>query len=345
MPPATDIPEITPVREAHRFDEARLARHLAEHLQSDFADLRVRQFEGGQSNPTYFLENASKRYVLRKKPPGTLLKSAHAVDREYRVISALRDTGVPVPRTYLFCQDESIIGTPFFVMEYIEGRVFTDPWLGSMTPTERGALFEHFIQVLTAIHAIDLKTHDLEDYGRAGNFYERQIDRWTKQYRASETETIPAMDALIDWLPKHIPPSDETTLVHGDYRIGNCIVHPTEPRLMAVLDWELSTTGHPLADLGYACMMYRPYTGEVPKHVEGVPTEAEFVARYSQISGRDAESNWTFYVVFNLFRSAAIVQGVYKRGIDGIASSEHWRERSEYAKTSANLAWKLVQEK
>lgn len=339
----TDFPEITPVREAHRIDEARLAQYLSTRVPGAFDALEVRQFEGGQSNPTYLLDAGGTRYVMRKKPPGELLKSAHQVDREYRVMSALADRGVPVPKTYLLCEDDAIVGTPFFLMEHVDGRVMTDPWLRSMPERDRAALYDHFIEVLAAIHGVDLAEACLEDYGRAGNYYERQIGRWTKQYKASETQIIPAMDALMEWLPAHIPDSDETTLVHGDYRIGNCIVHPTEPRLVAVLDWELSTTGHPLGDVGYACMIYRPYNGEEPPMTPGVPAEAAFVRRYSELSGRDAETNWTFYVVFNLFRSAAIVQGVYKRGLDGNASSEHWRERSDTARQTSELAWQILQ--
>ncbi len=343
----SDQPELTLVREAHRFDEQRLAEYLHDRLDRDFSGLTVLQFEGGQSNPTFQLSAGGRKYVLRKKPPGQLLKSAHQIDREYRVMTALRDTGVPVPRTYHFCEDNAVIGTAFFVMEHIEGRVMIDASLPSMSKEDRHALFDHFIEVLAPIHAVDLGAVGLSDFGRAGNYYERQISRWAKQYRASETEHIAEMNALMEWLPKNIPQTDEVTLVHGDYRIGNCIIHPTEPRVVALLDWELSTTGHPLADVGYACMMYHGW-GKISNtnfghDTSGVPSEQEFVARYCACAGIGPIENWTFYLVYNLFRTGGIVQGVYKRGLDGNASSDKWKERADECRTLAENAWVLVE--
>ena len=287
---------------------------------------------------------------MRKKPPGELLPSAHAVDREYRVMSALADTEVPVPETYLFCADESIIGTPFFVMERVPGRVLIDPLLPDLAPVDRRALYEHFVEVLAALHRVDHEAVGLGDFGRPGNYYARQISRWSKQYRASETERIEAMDRLIDWLPENIPESDQSGIVHGDYRLGNCIVHPSEPRIVSVLDWELSTLGHPLADLAYCCMGYRADTGHTGSFLEidfaatGIPTEDEFVGRYCRLTGRDEIEHWTFYVAFALFRMAAIVQGVYKRGLDGIASSERAVTFKDVCRLRADQAWSLVAE-
>ena len=340
--------ELVPVRAAHRFDEAALRRYLANHLEGFSGPLDVVQFEGGQSNPTYLLRDETRTYVMRKKPPGELLPSAHAVDREYRVMSALADTEVPVPETYLFCADESIIGTPFFVMERVPGRVLIDPLLPDLRPVDRRALYEHFVEVLAALHRVDHEAVGLGDFGRPGNYYARQISRWSKQYRASETERIEAMDRLIDWLPENIPESDESGIVHGDYRLGNCIVHPSEPRIVSVLDWELSTLGHPLADLAYCCMSYRADTGHTGSFLEidfaatGIPTEDEFVGRYCRLTGRDEIEHWTFYVAFALFRMAAIVQGVYKRGLDGIASSERAVTFKDVCRLRADQAWSLV---
>lgn len=342
--------ELVPVRAAHRFDEAALRRYLADHLEGFSGPLDVVQFEGGQSNPTYLLRDKIRAYVMRKKPPGELLPSAHAVDREYRVMSALADTEVPVPETYLFCADESIIGTPFFVMERVPGRVLIDPLLPNLRPADRRALYEHFVEVLAALHRVDHEAVGLGDFGRPGNYYARQISRWSKQYRASETERIEAMDRLIDWLPENVPESDQSGIVHGDYRLGNCIVHPSEPRIVSVLDWELSTLGHPLADLAYCCMAYRADTGHTGSFLEidfaatGIPTEDEFVGRYCRLTGRDEIEHWTFYVAFALFRMAAIVQGVYKRGLDGIASSERAVTFKDVCRLRADQAWSLVAE-
>lgn len=335
----SDIPQLTRVREQHRFDEAALARYLDANLEGGAAGLAVLQFEGGQSNPTFELHAHGRKYVLRKKPPGVLLKSAHAVDREYRIMTALRDSGVPVPRTYLLCEDDSVIGTPFFVMEKCEGRVLSDPLLPNLSADERRILYDDFIRILTRLHAIDYVAAGLEDYGRAGDFYERQISRWSKQYLASKVTEEPTMDRLMMWLSSNIPGSDSVTIVHGDYRIGNCIVHSTEPRITAVLDWELSTIGHPLADLGYCCMGYHLFPEQAP---EGAPTEQEFLERYCALAGRDPIQNWRFYMVFTLFRSAAISYGVYKRGLDGNASSELWRDFDVKSRTTALKAQEIL---
>lgn len=343
---ASDIPELTAVREKHRFDEAALVRYMNEHMDGDFSALRVEQFEGGQSNPTFKLTCGDRSFVMRKKPPGQLLKSAHAVDREYRIITALRDTAVPVPETFVLCEDESVLGTAFFVMDHVEGRVITDVNLPSLSQADRGALYEDFARVLAALHAVDYDAVGLGDYGRPGNYYARQISRWSKQYDASKTEEIPEMDLLLDWLPSHIPEVEETTIAHGDYRIGNCIIHPTEPRVVAVLDWELSTLGHSLADVAYFCMMYYLDVlseGPFPPPGSGIPSESEFLKCYCKHAGLDGIENWQFYKIYNLFRSAAIAQGVYKRGLDGIASSEEWALRSAHCRAMAERAWEMAQ--
>lgn len=338
-----DIPEITPVREKHRIDEGALARYLSDYIEDDFSSMTVRQFEGGQSNPTYLVDSGSAKYVVRKKPPGELLKSAHQVDREFRVMDALQGSAVPVPKTYLLCDDDSIVGQMFYVMGHVEGRVIPDPTLPHVALEDRKPLYDDFTRVLAELHAVDRNAVGLADFGREGNYYERQISRWTKQYKYSETEVIPEMDALIDWFPANIPQSDETTLVHGDYRIGNTIVHPTEARIVAVLDWELCTTGHPLGDLGYNCMMY--YTGDRDAIVaNGLPTEEELLAMYCKHANRAPIEGWSFYMVYNLFRIGAIVQGVYKRGLDGNASSDTWAERKDSCREHAEIAWNLVEQ-
>jgi aminoglycoside phosphotransferase (APT) family kinase protein len=341
-------PELTPVREAHRFDEAALAEYLRRNLRGFRGGLRVRQFEGGQSNPTFLLEADGCAWVLRKKPPGKLLGSAHQVDREYRVMTALRGSGVPVPATHLLCEDETVVGTPFFVMERVEGRVIAESSLPGLSPAERSAVYEHAVEVLATLHGLDPAAVGLADFGRPGNYYARQVARWTKQYEASKTDEIPEMDALAAWLPRHLPASEETRIVHGDYRIGNFILHPSEPRIVAVLDWELSTLGHPLADLAYFCQSYHAEgpggsLRELDLAAAGIPAEANVLARYCALTGRPPIEHWSFYVVFQLFRSAAIVQGVYKRGLDGIASSTRAHEYGAAVRRLARDAWRLAQ--
>src|SRR5215472_876229 len=244
------------VLEAHRFDVGALERYMRDHVAGFSGSLSIRQFRGGQSNPTYYLAAGSQEYVLRRKPPGKLLPSAHAVDREYRVITALGSTDVPVPRTYALCEDLSVVGTPFYVMECVHGRVFADPRMPGSDPAERSRIYDAMNDVLARLHRVDWRAIGLADFGRTGNYVARQIHRWTTQYRASETEKIDSMERLIAWLPEHIPADDTTTLVHGDYRLANMIIHPREPRVVAVLDWELSTLGHPLGDLAYNCVPY-----------------------------------------------------------------------------------------
>jgi aminoglycoside phosphotransferase (APT) family kinase protein len=316
-----------PVREAHRFDEARLDAWMAESVQGYTGGLQVCQFKGGQSNPTYWLADRERQYVLRKKPPGKLLQSAHAVDREYRVMRALGDTDVPSATMYALCEDDSVIGTPFFVMEYVQGRIFWNVQLPELEPSERRAIYEELARVLAAIHSVDLDAVGLSDYGRPDAYVARQVKRWTKQYLASQTADVEAMNTLIEWLPANIPDDEATALVHGDYRLDNIIFHPSEPRALAVIDWELSTLGHPLSDLAYTCMLYDvmlPKIGGlagVDFEKSGIPDETAFVARYCELVGRDGVPDLNYYKAFSIFRLAAIAQGVYKRSLDGNASS------------------------
>jgi aminoglycoside phosphotransferase (APT) family kinase protein len=352
----SELPDnLTPVRAAHVFDEARLADYLKTHVDGYSGLTRVLQFEGGQSNPTFHLTDGGGRmYVLRKKPPGKLLPSAHQVDREYKVIKALSDhTDVPVPRPYALCQDDQVIGTAFYIMEFTPGRVLADVKMPGISPADRGKIFDSMNDVLARIHNVDYRAVGLGDFGREGQYIQRQITRWSSQYDLARTEHIEAMEALKKWLPANIPPGDETRINHGDYRLGNTIVHPTEPRIVAVLDWELSTLGHPLADLGYNCMMYHfgegfgasgGYAG-VDLKAFGIPTEPEYLAAYARRTGRKEVPAWNFYLAFSLFRLAAIVQGVYKRGLDGNASSETATKYGNRAKAMADLAWKMVEKK
>ena len=336
--------ETIPVREAHRLDEEKLQVYLAANMDGIGDDIAMYQFAVGQSNPTYMISTGGYEFVLRKKPPGTLLPSAHAVDREYRIMTALRDTDVPVPKTYLLCEDESVLGTAFFVMDKVDGRVLDDQCAPTFSPEERGAVYDHLLQVLAAFHAVDYEAVGLGDFGRPGNYYERQINRWTKQYLASQTDDIEAMMKLMEWLPKNVPQDDTTTLVHGDYRLGNNIIHPTEPRIVAVLDWELATLGHPLADLAYCYVACFMATGELLERLSGLPSEEQFIGRYCELTNRDGIPDWTFYKVFQLFRLAAIVQGVYKRGLDGIASNAKAVTYGDRCRDRAKAAWAMVPE-
>ncbi len=342
--------DTVPVREAHRIDAAALERYLVEHVRGFSGPLDLRQFQGGQSNPTYHVRAGSGEYVLRRKPPGKLLPSAHAVDREYRVITALQDSGVPVPRTYVLCEDAAVIGTPFYVMDCVHGRVFADPLLPGITPAERRTLYDEFTTVLARLHKVDWRAVGLAEFGRPGNYFSRQIHRWATQYRASETEKIDAMERLMVWLPDNIPVDDTVTLVHGDYRPGNMIVHPTEPRVLALLDWELSTLGHALGDLSYTCVPYHMGPGETLGGVEGldlhsmgIPSEAEYVEAYCRKMGRGPIAHWDFYIAFALFRLGAIAQGIMGRVRDGTANDPQAVERGKRARPLGEAGWAVVE--
>ncbi|MBU2548442.1 MAG: phosphotransferase [Proteobacteria bacterium] len=346
----TSAEELIPVREAHRFDEAALAEYLRAHIDGFSGDLTILQFENGQSNPTFLLTAGGQEYVLRKKPPGKLLPTAHMVDREYRIITALRDTDVPVPKTYVLCEDDSVIGTAFYVMEYVRGRLIEDVTLKDFTPKERYKIYEDMNRVMAALHTVDYEALGLTDFGKPGSYFERQYRRWTKQWEAAKTHEIPSMDRLIEWLPDNMPEDDTTCIVHGDFRLGNSLIHPTEPRIVAMLDWELSTLGHPLADLSYNCNLYHvdlPNSAGLRDLVGseyGIPTEKEYVAMYCRRTGRNRIPRWNFYVAFSFFRLASIVQGVYARGLQGIASSSQALERGSYAAVFADKAWELAQQ-
>ena len=337
-----------PVEERHRFDVARLEAYLHDAIEGFRGPLTVEQFKGGQSNPTYRLSAGGRQYALRRKPPGKLLPSAHAVDREYRVIKALHGVGFPVARPYCLCEDDSVVGTAFYVMDCVEGRVLWDQALPGMSRSERFAIWDELNRVIAWLHTVDYKAVGLEGFGKPGNYIARQIDRWTKQYRASETQRIEAMDNLIAWLPAHVPPGDETTIVHGDYRLDNTIFHPSEPRILAVLDWELSTLGHPLADFAYHCGSwhtppdrFRGIHG-LPLEELGIPSEREYIEMYCRRTGRQEidPSTWDFYLAYNQFRIAAICQGIAKRVLDGTAASAHAVEAGSRAPLLAELAWR-----
>jgi aminoglycoside phosphotransferase (APT) family kinase protein len=301
----------------------------------------VHQFNGGQSNPTYLITATSGQYVLRRKPPGKLLPSAHAVDREFRVIRALANTEVPVPNALCFCADPSIIGTVFYVMDYVPGEIYTDPDLPQLTPSQRAKVYDELNRVIAALHSIKPSSIGLEDFGKSGNYAERQIARWTQQYRASETEKIDAMERLIEWLPAHIPTDEpeQTRLIHGDYRIGNVIFDPDTLTIRAVLDWELSTLGNPLADFAYHCM---PFRLSPTLQSAGIPSEAEYLRCYCERTGREAIRSFDFYSAFSMFRLAAILQGVKARSLQGNASSTDAAAAGDRARPMAEAGWAQV---
>ena len=314
-----------------KLDESKLATYLEQQIKGFKGPVKASKFSDGQSNPTFLLEASSGRYVLRRKPPGKLLGSAHAVDREFRVMAALRNTDVPVAQVYHLCEDDSVIGSMFYVMEFMEGRIFWDPTLPEVADNaSRSAIHRETIRVLAALHQVDIDAVGLSDYGKGGNYFARQMHRWQQQYRASETERLEGMEALIEWLPANLPADDgRVSLVHGDYRLDNMIFHPSEPRVIAVVDWELSTLGHPFADIAYQCVQLRlPYDGilhglgGIDRSALGIPNEQQFVADYCRHMGIERIDHWAFYLAFCLFRLIAIVQGVRKRALSGNASSD-----------------------
>ena len=334
-----------------QLDTTKLGDYLAAHIDGFGGPVTAEKFAGGQSNPTFKLTAKGKSYVLRRKPPGELLKSAHAVDREFRVITALRDTDVPVPRTHVLCEDDSVIGSMFYVMEYLEGRILWDPTLpDAKNNTERSAIFDSMNATMAALHNVNVEEVGLSDYGRPGNYFERQTGRWSKQYRASETKHIPEMERLMDYLVANMPEDDgHLSLVHGDYRLDNLMFHPTEPRAIALLDWELSTLGNPLADLANQCMAWMLPGGGgiagmagVDRKSLGIPSDEEYIAKYCERTGRSGIENWNFYIVFSMFRLAAILQGVLKRAEMGNASSPEAKARGELVVPLAQAAVTLI---
>jgi aminoglycoside phosphotransferase (APT) family kinase protein len=339
-----------PVDERHSIDEAALDRWLKANVDGYAGPLEVRQFKGGQSNPTYQLVTPGQKYVLRRKPPGKLLPSAHAVDREFKVISALGKTGFPVAKAYALCEDEGVIGTMFYVMDMVEGRILWDGTLPEYSPPQRRAIYSAEIETLARLHNTDYAAIGLGDYGKPGNYFTRQIDRWTKQYKASETTSIKAMDQLMEWLPATAPSDDATSIVHGDYRIDNMILHPTEPKVIAVLDWELSTLGNPLADFSYFLMSWvmpgeqrggLAEIADLPAY--GIPTVQEAVDQYCKLTGRDGLPELDWYFAYNLFRLAGICQGIVGRVRDGTAASAHAQLMEARVPLLAAGAWGFAQ--
>lgn len=339
------------VREAHRFDAGLLEEYLQGNVDGFAGPLEVSQFKGGQSNPTYLLEASSGRYVLRRKPPGKLLKSAHAVDREYKVIKALHEAGFPVPRPFVLCEDESVVGTMFYVMECVDGRIFWDLDLPDCDRDERIAIYDNVNQTIADLHNFDPSKIGLDDFGKPGNYFARQISRWSRQYQSSEIDVNDDMNRLIEWLPENIPEDDSASVVHGDYRLDNMVVHPTEPRVIAVLDWELSTIGHPVGDFTYHLMAWQMpllgigssglYDKDLP--ALGIPTEEEYVNMYCQRTGRTAGlSDREFYAAYNFFRIAAILQGIAGRVRDGTAASAHAAQSIKAVAPLAKLGWEYA---
>ena len=340
----------TEVREAHRFDEARLAAWMEANVEGYAGPLTVEQFKGGQSNPTYKLITPGRNYVMRRKPPGLLIPSAHAVDREYKVITALYAAGFPVARTFGLCTDESVAGTWFYIMDCVEGRVIWDTTFPDQPRSERAAYFDAMNATMAQLHNLDHEAIGLADFGKPGNYFARQIGRWSKQYlEDKEAGRLPEMDRLVEWLPANIPAGDETCVVHGDYRCDNMIFHPTEPKVLAVLDWELSTLGHPLADFTYHLMMYRLPPSETAGLVGrdlaalGIPSEEEYVAAYCRRTGRDGIPHLDFYLAYNMFRLAAILHGIRGRLARGTAASAHAKASSERLEPLAAVAWAQAQ--
>ncbi|MEC4722024.1 phosphotransferase family protein [Noviherbaspirillum sp. CPCC 100848] len=337
-----------PVSERQKFDIGAMQEYMRQHVEGFSGELAVEQFKGGQSNPTFKLTAGGKSYVLRTKPgpAAKLLASAHAIDREFRVMDALNKAGFPAARQFALCTDESVIGRAFYIMDFVDGRVLWDQSLPGMSNGERAAIYDEMNRVIAQLHTIDYAAIGLADYGKPGNYFMRQIDRWTKQYKASETEKIEAMDNLIEWLPNNIPPGDDTSIVHGDYRLDNMIFHPTEPRVLAVLDWELSTLGHPLADFSYHCMSWHIPPGQfrgiagIDYRSLGIPSEEDYIARYCERTGKTINrSDFNFYLAYNMFRLAGILQGIMKRYVDGTASSEQALKSGQAARPMAEMGW------
>ena len=339
-----------PVRRGFELDANKLTAWLADHVKDFRGPLQIEQFKGGQSNPTYRLTTPERRYVLRRKPPGQLVKGAHAIEREARVMTALHRTGFPTPEVFGLCEDDGVIGSCFFVMDMVEGRIFWDAAFSEVERDERPLYFDAMNAALARLHGLDPGRVGLETFGRPGNYFERQIERWTRQYlEDADAGRDDAMDELVDWLPAHIPPGDESKIVHGDFRCDNLIFHPSEPRILAVLDWELSTLGHPLADFAYHAMMYR-MPPDIVAGLQGanlaamnIPSEADYISVYCERTQRDSIPSYEFYVAFNLFRLAAIFHGIKGRVVRGAAASSHARERADSFPRLAAMALQSAQ--
>ncbi|PZO20429.1 MAG: phosphotransferase family protein [Burkholderiales bacterium] len=339
------------MQQTAELDRARLGDFIRSQVEPFEGDVAVRHIEGGQSNPTYIVDAGARRYVLRRKPSGQLLPSAHAVEREFRVMHALAGSAVPVPSTCALCEDPGVLGTSFYLMDFVEGRILGDQTLPGMVPLERHAMYVEMNRVLACLHGVDYLERGLQDFGREGQYVERQVERWSRQYRASETHLIPEMDNLIGWLGDRIPRQLGTSIVHGDYRLDNVIFHATEPRIVAVLDWELATLGDPLVDFAYHCMTWHLALGThrtlagANLAALGIPGETEYVALYCQHTGREVDAvleHWQFYLAFNMFRFAAIQQGVARRALDGNAANSKAREVGSRVAVTAAAGWAMA---
>ena len=333
-----------PVQERHRFDVEKLELFMVENVAGYSGRLTVEEFAGGQSNPTYLLHAGERQYVMRRKPPGELLKSAHAVDREYRVMSALAGTDVPVARTYALCMDDDVIGTWFYVMECLEGRVIWDSTGGSYSAQERGEFWDAANDVLARLHNVDFKAVGLDDFGKQGDYIARQINRWSSQYEYTKTVDNPYMDNLIEYLPANIPTEDKfaCTIVHGDPKIDNMMMHPNKGEVIGILDWELATLGNPISDFAYMCMRYRDSLRDADLKLLGIPKEEEYVEAYCRRTNRSGIENWDYYIAFNMFRLAAILQGIARRVMDGTAASQQAEEAGSGAYDLSKLAWAQI---
>jgi aminoglycoside phosphotransferase (APT) family kinase protein len=334
-----------------KFDANALHDYMRQHVPDFAGELTIEQFKGGQSNPTFKLTTAGKQYVLRTKPglSTELLPSAHAIDREFRVMDALNKYGFPTAKQYALCMDESVIGRAFYIMDFVDGRIFWEQSLPGISPKERGEIYDEMNRVIAQLHTIDYEAIGLGNFGKPGNYFARQIDRWTKQYKNSETEKIEAMDKLIEWLPNNIPPGEDSSIVHGDFRLDNMIFHPTEPRILALLDWELSTIGHPLADFSYHCMSWHIPPGDfrgiggLDLKLLGIPDEESYIAKYCERTGRTIRSeDFNFYLAYNMFRMAGILQGIMKRYVDGTAASEEALKNGKAARPMAEMGWRYA---
>ncbi len=331
-----------PVQERHQFDVGALQRFMQDNVEGYSGDLTVEEFAGGQSNPTYLLTAGGTRYVLRRKPPGKLLKSAHAVDREYKVLTALQNTDVPSARTYALCEDESVIGTMFYIMEFLDGRVIWDSTGGSYAPEERGEIWDAANAAVAKLHNVGFREVGLSDYGKHTDYIARQIKRWSEQYEYTKTVDNPYMDNLIEYLPKNIPDDNECTIVHGDLQIANMMMHKEKNEVIGILDWELSTLGSPLSDFAYLCRPYRDALRNADLKALGIPSEEEFVEAYCRRTGRDGIENWDYYLAFNMFRLAGILQGIARRVLDGTAASKHAEQAGAGALNMSKLAWAQI---
>jgi len=332
------------------FDHNSLNDYLKNAIGSNIQIKEIKQFKGGQSNPTYFIETNEHDYVVRRKPPGKLLPSAHAVDREYKVITALNKTDVPVPKTFSYCEDDNIIGTPFFLMEHVKGNIFWELLLPEYKPEERRKIYLSMNETIAKLHSVDFKAIGLEDYGKYENYMARQIHRWSKQYKDSETQHIPEIENLIDWLPKNIPEDEETSIVHGDFRLDNMVFDENSLEVKAILDWELSTLGSPIADFTYHMMAWRLPVGAKGLGILGanlnelnIPSEEEYAELYYKKTGRSKIENWDFFMAYNIFRLAGIAQGIAGRVRDGTAASSQAKNYGDFVPILGKLGWEIVE--